>query len=80
MSIVLSVYVCFLSTIAHLLPLFLIQLKDECPEVRLNIISNLDCVNEVSTCHSLPTVVLSVLKTLKINVTSCYFSPQNILF
>ena len=35
------------STIEHLLPLFLAQLKDECPEVRLNIISNLDCVNEV---------------------------------
>lgn len=36
------------STIEHLLPLFLTQLKDECPEVRLNIISNLDCVNEVA--------------------------------
>jgi hypothetical protein len=35
------------NTIEHLLPLFLLQLKDECPEVRLNIISNLDCVNEV---------------------------------
>src|SRR5690606_28138610 len=35
------------NTIEHLLPLFLVQLKDECPEVRLNIISNLDCVNEV---------------------------------
>jgi len=35
------------NTIEHLLPLFLNQLKDECPEVRLNIISNLDCVNEV---------------------------------
>jgi len=38
------------STIEHLLPLFLTQLKDECPEVRLNIISNLDSVNEVCTC------------------------------
>lgn len=35
------------NTVTHLLPLFLSQLKDECPEVRLNIISNLDCVNEV---------------------------------
>lgn len=35
------------NTVDHLLPLFLSQLKDECPEVRLNIISNLDCVNEV---------------------------------
>lgn len=37
----------YLRTLDHLLPLFLTQLKDECPEVRLNIISNLDCVNEV---------------------------------
>eukprot|EP00731_Ephydatia_muelleri_P009439 Em0005g25a len=34
------------STIEHLLPLFLIQLKDECPEVRLNIISSLESVNK----------------------------------
>jgi serine/threonine-protein phosphatase 2A regulatory subunit A len=32
----------------HLLPLFLNQLKDDYPEVRLNIISNLDCINEVN--------------------------------
>ena len=44
---VLIIYSCIFSTIEHLLPLFLTQLKDECPEVRLNIISNLDCVNEV---------------------------------
>lgn len=37
----------YFRTLDHLLPLFLTQLKDECPEVRLNIISNLDCVNEV---------------------------------
>lgn len=37
------------ATIEHLLPLFLLQLKDECPDVRLNIISNLDCVNEVGS-------------------------------
>ena len=43
----LIIYSCICSTIEHLLPLFLTQLKDECPEVRLNIISNLDCVNEV---------------------------------
>ena len=34
-------------TTAHLLPLFLAQLKDECPEVCMNIISNLNCVNEM---------------------------------
>lgn len=43
LSPILGVY----NTVEHLLPLFLIQLKDECPEVRLNIISNLDCVNDV---------------------------------
>jgi serine/threonine-protein phosphatase 2A regulatory subunit A len=32
-------------TIEHLLPLFLHLLKDEFPEVRLNIISKLDQVN-----------------------------------
>lgn len=44
------------NTIEHLLPLFLIQLKDECPEVRLNIISNLDCVNEVIGINQLSQV------------------------
>nr|CAD7456049.1 unnamed protein product [Timema tahoe] len=44
------------NTIEHLLPLFLSQLKDECPEVRLNIISNLDCVNELSQ-SLLPAIV-----------------------
>ena len=34
------------STIEHLLPLFLIQLKDDYPEVRLNIISSLESVNK----------------------------------
>lgn len=43
----LHIFLFYFSTIEHLLPLFLTQLKDECPEVRLNIISNLDCVNEV---------------------------------
>jgi len=48
-SLVLTMFKCSgkTNTIEHLLPLFLSQLKDECPEVRLNIISNLDCVNEV---------------------------------
>jgi len=48
-------YLSSCSTIEHLLPLFLTQLKDECPEVRLNIISNLDCVNEVSAPRSAST-------------------------
>lgn len=46
------------STVEHLLPLFLIQLKDECPEVRLNIISNLDCVNDVIGIQQLSQVCL----------------------
>jgi serine/threonine-protein phosphatase 2A regulatory subunit A len=41
------VCIMFSSTLEHLLPLFLNQLKDDYPEVRLNIISNLDCINEV---------------------------------
>ena len=45
------------NTIDHLLPLLLLQLKDDCPEVRLNIISNLNCVSEVigtqQVCYSL---------------------------
>ena len=39
------------NTTEHLLPLFLSQLKDECPDVRLNIISNLDFVNASSSCR-----------------------------
>ena len=42
----LALCVCVCSTIEFLLPLFLIQLKDECPEVRLNIISSLESVNK----------------------------------
>lgn len=34
------------TTIKHLLPLFLAQLKDACPEVLVNIISNLDSLNK----------------------------------
>ena len=37
----------FSSTIEHLLPMFLSQLKDDCPEVRLNIISNLVNIQEI---------------------------------
>ena len=49
----------FISTIEHLLPLFLKQLKDDYPDVRLNIISNLDCVNEVG--NPLPSTLISLL-------------------
>jgi serine/threonine-protein phosphatase 2A regulatory subunit A len=34
-------------TQTHLVPLFLVFLKDECAEVRLNIIKNIECVNDV---------------------------------
>jgi hypothetical protein len=37
------------ATIEQLLPIFLSLLKDEFPDVRLNIISKLDQVNQVST-------------------------------
>lgn len=52
------------STIEHLLPLFLSQLKDECPEVRLNIISNLDCVNEVIGIQQLSQSLLPAIVEL----------------
>ena len=58
----------FCSTIEHLLPLFLSQLKDECPEVRLNIISNLDCVNEV--CISKICFLLQIIQ-----IQSNFFNP-----
>jgi hypothetical protein len=44
------------ATIEQLLPIFLSLLKDEFPDVRLNIISKLDQVNQVSVtscCSSL---------------------------
>jgi len=34
-------------TQTHLVPLFLVFLKDDCAEVRLNIIKNIECVNDV---------------------------------
>ncbi|KAF4520806.1 hypothetical protein B566_EDAN002384 [Ephemera danica] len=52
------------NTIEHLLPLFLLQLKDECPEVRLNIISNLDCVNEVIGIQQLSQSLLPAIVEL----------------
>lgn len=54
----------YFSTIEHLLPLFLNQLKDECPEVRLNIISNLDCVNEVIGIQQLSQSLLPAIVEL----------------
>lgn len=52
------------NTVDHLLPLFLIQLKDECPEVRLNIISNLDCVNDVIGIQQLSQSLLPAIVEL----------------
>ncbi len=52
------------STIEHLLPLFLTMLRDECPEVRLNIISNLDCVNQVIGIHQLSQSLLPAILEL----------------
>lgn len=51
-------------TVKHLLPLFLTQLKDDCPEVRLNIISNLDCVNEVIGVQQLSQSLLPAIVEL----------------
>ena len=60
----LLIFSIFFSTIEHLLPLFLNQLKDECPEVRLNIISNLDCVNEVIGIQQLSQSLLPAIVEL----------------
>lgn len=51
-------------TVKHLLPLFLTQLKDDCPEVRLNIISNLDCLNEVIGIQKLSESLLPAIVEL----------------
>merc|ERR1739838_167957 len=48
----------------HLLPLFLIQLKDECPDVRLNIISNIDQVNAVIGIQQLQQSLLPAIVEL----------------
>ncbi len=41
------------ATIEHLVPVFLTLLKDPFPDVRLNVISKLDQVNQVSLRHTL---------------------------
>lgn len=41
-------------TISHLLPMFLQMLKDEFPDVRLNIISKLELVNNGVLLHICP--------------------------
>merc|ERR1711931_16993 len=48
-------------TIEHLLPLFLTMLKDEFPDVRLNIISNLGSVDKVIGIEQL---AMSLLPTI----------------
>lgn len=52
------------NTIEHLLPLFLIQLKDDWPEVRLNIISTLDCINDVIGIQQLSQSLLPAIVEL----------------
>ena len=64
LHVILPIFCIFFSTIEHLLPLFLNQLKDECPEVRLNIISNLDCVNEVIGIQQLSQSLLPAIVEL----------------
>jgi serine/threonine-protein phosphatase 2A regulatory subunit A len=54
----------FSSTLEHLLPLFLNQLKDDYPEVRLNIISNLECINEVIGVRQLSQSLLPAIVEL----------------
>jgi serine/threonine-protein phosphatase 2A regulatory subunit A len=51
-------------TITHLLPVFLTLLKDEIPEVRLNIISKLEEVNQVIGVDLLAQELLPAIKDL----------------
>lgn len=72
LSPILGVY----NTVEHLLPLFLIQLKDECPDVRLNIISNLDCVNDVIGIQQLSQVSpvrFALSRLIKIKSNQLFF-------
>jgi serine/threonine-protein phosphatase 2A regulatory subunit A len=43
-------------TISHLLPMFLNMLKDDFPDVRLNIISKLESVNKGESTMALSTI------------------------
>jgi len=52
------------NTIEHLLPLFLTMLKDEFPEVRLNVISNLDSFTQVIGIHQLSQSLLPAIMEL----------------
>ncbi|KAK4468262.1 hypothetical protein MN116_008416 [Schistosoma mekongi] len=52
------------STIEHLLPIFLAQLNDDNPEVRLNVISNLEQVNSVIGIDHLATSLLPAIVQL----------------
>lgn len=58
------------ATIEQLLPIFLSLLKDEFPDVRLNIISKLDQVNQVSFKFE---EVMSVLNALDTQFFLCVF-------
>ena len=61
-------------TIEHLLPVFLSLLKDEWPEVRLNIIAKLDQVNQVGAgCASVGAGVAMHLSDLR----SHHSMPEN---
>ena len=47
------------------------QLKDECPDVRLNIISNLDCVNEVIGIQQLSQSLLpAIVELAEVGITA----------
>ena len=52
------------NTIKHLMPFFLALLKDECPDVRLNIIHNLNCIKEVIGIQQLSQFLLPTLMEL----------------
>ncbi|XP_052519490.1 serine/threonine-protein phosphatase 2A 65 kDa regulatory subunit A alpha isoform-like [Budorcas taxicolor] len=52
------------NTIEHLMPLFLALLRDECPDVRLNVIYNLDCMKDVIGIEQLSKFLLPTIMEL----------------
>ena len=62
------------ATIEHLLPLFLNLLKDEFPEVRLNIISKLDQVGGCAQAPAQP-FGLQQLPALNSSFSGCFLAP-----
>lgn len=56
------------ATIEHLLPVFLALLKDVYPDVRLNVISKLDQVNQVRGCRAVHRLISRACSCLPLHL------------